>query len=591
MALIFLPFALPTPHSSFLTIKINTMEWILHTLRDNPAIAVFLTLGLGFWIGKLKYKSFSLGTVTSVLLVGVLVGQLNIPMSGPLKEVSFLLFLFAIGYSVGPEFFRALRGSGLKQVGFAVVMCVLCLACTWGVALLFHYNIGEALGLFAGAQTISAVIGVGSDAIGNMAASASDKQDWQNIIPVCYAVTYIFGTIGSAWILGSLGPAMLGGIKKVRKETAELEAQMNSSDMSDDPAIESALMPVEFRAYRLDSEWFDSPRTVGEIEEKCNEMGRRLFVERVRRPDGLATSPAGSLSLKRGDEVVLSGRREAIIADESWIGPEVADDELLTFAVEKVPVMVAKKKTDGMTVGQLRALPEMKGVVINRISNSSGNILPVLAGTQLHTGYTLILQGLPQDVEKAASAIGYEDRPSTATDMVFVGLGVFIGALIGAITFHIGGIPVSLSTSGGALIMGLVLGWLRSKHPTFGKIPSSSLWVLNNVGLNMFIAVIGIASGPTFVNGITQVGWLLFVAGILATSIPLILGIWIGDKIFHFPAAINLGCVAGSRVTTASLGAIQDAVGSSIPAMGYTITYAIGNTLLILMAVIMAAAF
>ncbi|MDE6296738.1 MAG: aspartate-alanine antiporter, partial [Muribaculaceae bacterium] len=192
------------------------------------------------------------------------------------------------------------------------------------------------------------------------------------------------------------------------------------------------------------------------------------------------------------------------------------------------------------------------------------------------------------DVKRAADHIGYEDRPTTATDMVFVGLGVAIGALVGAITLHLGGIPVSLSTSGGALIAGLVMGWLRSKHPTFGQIPQSSLWVLNNVGLNLFIAVIGIASGPTFVSGVQQVGWMLFVAGIIATTLPVLLGIWIGDKLFKFPAAINLGCVAGARVTTASLGAIQDAVGSSIPAMGYTITYAVGNTLLILMAVIMA---
>ena len=169
--------------------------------------------------------------------------------------------------------------------------------------------------------------------------------------------------------------------------------------------------------------------------------------------------------------------------------------------------------------------------------------------------------------------------------MIFVGLGIFIGTIIGAITIHLGGIPVSLSTSGGALIAGLVLGWLRSRHPTFGKIPTSSLWILNNMGLNMFIAVIGIESGPSFVQGIQQVGWMLFVAGVIATTLPLILGIWIGDKIFKFPAAINLGCNAGARVTTASLGAIQDSLGSTLPAMGYTVTYAIGNTLLILMGV------
>ena len=563
------------------------MDWLIQTMRDNPAIPIFLVLGLGFWIGKLKYKSFSLGTVTYVLLVGVLVGQLDIPISGPVKSVFFLLFLFAIGYSVGPEFFRALRGSGLKQVAFAVVMCVICFLVTLGTALLFHYNIGEALGLFAGAQTISAVIGVGQDAISNLNASDADKTAWSNIIPVCYAVTYIFGTIGSAWILGSLGPAMLGGIKKVRQQTAELEKSMNNQSMTSDPAYINANRSVIYRAFNTDGDFFAEPKSVAEINDKLKEFGSRIFVERVRVDGKIIDSPADDTKLSKEDAVVIVGRREAMLSDESWLGKEVADAELLTFAVENVPVMVAKKSLDNMTVEELRNKPSMAGVVISDITSSNGNAIPVLAKTQLHRGYTLTLQGFESAVNKAAAEIGYIDRPTTQTDMVFIGLGIFIGTIIGAITIHLGGIPVSLSTSGGALIAGLVLGWLRSKHPTFGKIPSSSLWVLNNMGLNMFIAVIGIESGPTFIQGIQQVGWMLFVAGMIATTVPLLLGIWIGDKWFKFPPAINLGCNAGARVTTAALGAIQDSLGSTLPAMGYTVTYAIGNTLLILMAVIM----
>lgn len=565
----------------------SLINWFVDTLRNDPSIAIFLTLGIGFWVGKLKYKTFSLGTVTSVLLVGVLVGQLDISIPGPLKSVFFLLFLFAIGYSVGPEFFRALRGSGLKQVLFACVMCVLCFLVTWGTALLFHYNIGETLGLFAGAQTISAVIGVGQDAIGNMNVSAAEKLQWQNIIPVCYAVTYIFGTIGSAWILGSLGPAMLGGLKKVRKQTADLAAEMNQSEISSDPAYVSALRPVAYRAYQCESDFFDQPRTVGDIEKKAADEGRRIFVERLRADGKITDNPSDTTVVNKGDTIVVSGRREFIVEDESWLGPEVSDAQLLEFPVEQLPVMISKKHFKDVTVEQLRALPQMKGVLISKITNNAGTPLPVLAKTELHTGDIVTIQGYKNEVEAAAAVIGYVDRPTVTTDMVFVGLGIFIGALIGAITLHLGGIPVSLSTSGGALIAGLVLGWLRSKHPTFGRIPSSSLWILNNLGLNMFIAVVGITAGPTFVQGIVHVGWMLFVAGIIATTLPLLIGVWIGDKVFHFHPAINLGCVAGSRTTTASLGAIQDSLDSTIPAMGYTITYAIGNTLLIFMAVIM----
>ncbi len=560
------------------------MDWLLETFRNNPSIPIFLTIGVGFWIGKLKYKTFSLGTVTSVLLVGVLVGQMNIPIPGPVKSVFFLLFLFAIGYSVGPQFFRALKGTGIKQVIFAALMCVLCFAVTVGVAFCFGYNAGEAVGLFAGSQTISAVIGVGDDTIRNLSASASDKQNWMDLIPVCYAVTYIFGTIGSAYILSSIGPAMLGGIKKVKAQTAELEKSMNDSSVTTDPAYINALRPVVFRAYKADGEFFDTPRSIDEIQQHIKDLGRRIYVDRVRQNGIIIDDPAGSVTISKGDEIVLSGRREFVIQDESWVGPEVADSELLSFNVEKIPVMIANKTCDGITVDELRSMPVMRGVAIARIS-AAGQSVPVLAKTKLYRGDIVTIAGLQREVDAAAKAIGYADRPSKSTDLVFVGLGIFIGALIGAITIHLGGIPVSLSTSGGALIAGLIFGWLRSKHPTFGGIPDSSVWLLNNLGLNMFIAVIGITSAPSFVSGLKEVGWMLFVAGILSTTLPLIIGVWVGDKIFKFHPAVNLGCCAGSRVTTASLGAIQESLNSSVPALGYTITYAIGNTLLILMGV------
>ena len=557
------------------------MDWLLETFRNNPSIPIFLTLGVGFWIGKLKYKTFSLGTVTSVLLVGVIVGQMDIPIPGPIKSVFFLLFLFAIGYSVGPQFFRALKGSGIKQVIFAVAMCLACLGVTAGVALCFGYNAGEAIGLFAGSQTISAVIGVGDDTIRNMSISAAEKQSWIDIVPVCYAVTYIFGTIGSAYILAYIGPAMLGGIKKVKAQTAELEQTMNSSSITNDPAFINALRPVTFRAYKADGEFFDQPRTVAEIEQHITGLGRRIYVDRVRQGGKIVDDPASTVTISKGDELVLSGRREFVVEDESWLGPEVADYELLNFAVEKIPVTISSKSCDGITVDQLRAMPEMTGVAISHIS-AAGQSIPVLAQTKIYRGDIVTLAGLQREVDTAIKAIGYPDRPTNVTDMVFVGLGIFIGALIGAITIHLGGIPVSLSTSGGALIAGLVLGWLRSKRPTFGRIPESSVWLLNNLGLNMFIAVIGITAAPSFISGLKEAGWMLFVAGVLSTSLPLIIGVWMGAKIFKFHPAINLGCCAGARTTTASLGAIQVAIHSTTPALGYTVTYAIGNTLLIL---------
>lgn len=562
------------------------MEWIVHILRDNPSLAVFLTLGIGFFIGQLKYKSFSLGTVTSVLLVGVLVGQFDIPVPGPLKDVFFLLFLFSIGYSVGPQFFRALKGDGIKQVLFAVVVCGLCLLSVWGVALCMGYNIGEAVGLLAGSQTMSAVIGVGTDTINSLGVSEAEKQQWISIIPVCYAVTYVFGTIGSAYILANLGPWLLGGLKKVKAETAELEKKMNYGTANTDPNYIKAMRPVVFRAYKVTDSFFATPRTIDETEDYFRQKGKTIYVERLRSGDTVTdVVPGNDLRITLGDEIVLSGRREFIVGDESWIGPEVFDSDLVDFMAEELDITVASKKFDSMTVDELRRQKLMYGVSIKSISRSGVNV-PVLAQVKIGRGDVVTVVGLGREVDEVARRLGYADRRTTKTDLVFVGLGIFIGGLIGSLALHIGEIPISLSVSGGALIAGLVLGWLRSKHPTFGRLPRSSVWLMDNLGLNMFIAVVGISSGPSFVTGLKEVGPVLFLMGVVTTTLPLVLGMIIGRRIFKFPAAINLGCCAGSRTTTASLGAVQDAIGSSLPAMGYTVTYAIGNTLLILWGVV-----
>lgn len=562
------------------------MEWIGHILRDNPSLAVFLTLGIGFFIGQLKYKSFSLGTVTSVLLVGVLVGQFDIPVPGPLKDVFFLLFLFSIGYSVGPQFFRALKGDGIKQVLFAVVVCGLCLLSVWGVALCMGYNIGEAVGLLAGSQTMSAVIGVGTDTINSLGVSEAEKQQWISIIPVCYAVTYVFGTIGSAYILANLGPWLLGGLKKVKAETAELEKKMNYGMANTDPNYINAMRPVVFRAYKVTDSFFSTPRTIDETEVYFRQKGKTIYVERLRSGGTIIdVAPGSDLKITLGDEIVLSGRREFVVGDESWIGPEVLDSDLIDFMVEELDITVASKKFDSMTVDELRRQKFMYGVSIKSISRSGVNV-PVLAQVKIGRGDEVTVVGLGREVDEVARRLGYADRRTTKTDLVFVGLGIFIGGLIGSLAIHIGEIPISLSVSGGALIAGLVLGWLRSKHPTFGRLPRSSVWLMDNLGLNMFIAVVGISSGPSFVTGLKEVGPVLFLMGVVATTLPLVLGMIIGHRIFKFPAAINLGCCAGSRTTTASLGAVQDAIGSSLPAMGYTVTYAIGNTLLILWGVV-----
>ncbi len=554
-------------------------DFITEILRTNPVIPIFLTIGLGFWLGGMKIKSFSLGPVTATLIVGVVIGQIGIPVSDTLKSVSFMMFLFAIGYSVGPQFFRSLKGEGLRQIGFACIEVVLCIATVVGVSLLMGYNKGQAVGLFSGSQAFSAVIGVGSSTIKSLGLPAEETDRLLGIIPACYAVCYVFGTIGSAWVIANLGPRLLGGLKKVKEQTARLEAEMDNGDIVADPGTFVANRPISFRAYRAESDYFNRPRTISEIERHIEKLGLRHFIERLR-VRGEIEDPQPDLKVRKGDILVLSGRRESIVDDAGWIGSEVTDHELLNFTAEIIPVTVSKSGAAGMTLGRLREQDYMKGVMVRKIMRDE-ICIPVRTQTRLEKGDVLTLIGLPQDVSEASAEIGFSDRPTEITDVVFIGLGIAIGCFIGALTFFYNGIPISLSTSGGAILSGLLLGWLRNKRPTFGRIPRPVVWFMNNVGLNLFIAVVGLGAGPTFLPGLKAVGVEFFLAGIVCTSVPLILATIIAARLFKFNPAITLGCVAGSRNAVAALGAIQDNLDSTLPAMSYTVTYAVGSILLI----------
>lgn len=562
------------------------MDWIIEVFRQNQVIPIFLTLGLGFWLGGLKYKTFSLGPVTATLIIGVIIGQIGIPLNDTVKSLAFMLFLFAIGYSVGPQFFRSLKGEGLKQICFALVECIIVIGTTVGICRIMGYNKGIAVGVFAGSQTVSAVIGVGSDTIRSLGYSDADTKHLIDIIPACYAVCYVFGTIGSAWIIANLGPILLGGLKKVQKETRRIEDEMDTGDFIPDPGQIIANRPVSFRAYRIEADFFNKPRTIKEIERNLKNRGLRHFVERLR-INGEILEPDPEIRVRKGDVIVLSGRRESIVREASWVGPEVPDHELLTFGTENLPVVVSKNGAAGITIDELRNQPFMHGVMIHKVVRN--NIpLPLRKKLRLEKGDVITLVGLPEDVDVAIPEIGFSDRQTPESDLVFIGLGIAIGCLIGAIVIRCGNIPLSLSTSGGAIISGLLLGWLRSKRPSFGHIPRSVIWFMDNAGLNLFIAVVGLSAGPSFISGLKEVGSELFFVGIACTSIPLIISIFVANKIFKFPAAVSLGCVAGSRNAVAALGAIQDSLDSTLPVMGYTVCYAVGSISLILSGLIVA---
>ncbi len=550
------------------------LHWFAVTLRQYPEIAVFLSLAAGYYFGGFSYRGIGLGAVTATLIAAVVIGQIGITISPQVKSIFFLIFLFAVGYGVGPQFVRGIASDGIPQAVFAALVCVFCLAVPVIIAKIAGYNLGYAVGLFAGSQTISASMGLATDAINRLGMPPDQTKPLLDAMPIAYAVTYIFGTVGSAILLGILGPKLLG-IDLVAACKAYEARQGSAAEMG---GAGSAWHRWELRAFRVADEGRAVRLTTAEAEALVT--GERVFIQRIRR-NGSIIEATTSTVLQAGDIVAVVGRRDVLVKILGSATQEIDDPELLNVPIEGVDVYVSTKAADGKTLAELAALPAARGVYLRRIVRGAmATVIPILPNTRVHRGDILTIVGRQQDVTAATKLLGVPDRAGDVADVAFIGAAITIGALIGALVLKVGGVPLTLSTAGGALIAGLVFGWLRSVKPTFGRIPSPTVWFMNSVGLNIFIAVVGISAGPGFVAGLQTQGISLFLWGIAATSIPLILAIYAGRFVFRFDPAILLGCCAGARTTTAALGMVCESAKSQIPALGYTVTYAVGNTLL-----------
>jgi putative transport protein len=550
------------------------VTWFFGTLRQYPEIAIFLTLALGYYFGKFTFKGIGLGSVTATLLAGVLIGQIGITISQPLKATVFLMFLFAVGYGVGPQFVRGVAKDGVPQALFSVVQCILCLGVPVIIVKLAGYDLGYAAGFYSGSQTISAALGLSTDAINRLGLAADQAKSLLDSMPVAYAVTYMFGTVGSAIVIAVLGPVLLRfDIAAACKDYEEKQGgkkELGGAGM--------AWHRWEVRAFRVKTG--GKVNGLRAVEAEALVPDARIFVLRVRHNGTIEDATADTVLLE-GDVLAVAGPREVLVRVIGEGANEVEDPELLSVPIEGVDVYVCNQDVDGKTLIELAGLPGARGVYLRKITRgATATTIPILPNTQLYRGDIVTIVGRTQDTAAAAKMLGVTDRPTDVADVAFIGAGITVGALIGALVLKVGGVPLTLSTAGGALIAGLVLGWLRSTRPLFGRIPSPTVWFMNSVGLNIFIAIVGISAGPGFVNGLRTQGISLFLWGALATTLPLVLGMFIGKYIFRFHDALLLGIVSGARTTTASLGLICDIGKSQVPALGYTVTYAIGNTLL-----------
>jgi putative transport protein len=550
------------------------LAWLEQFLVRYPELTLFLVIAAGYWIGSFKIGAFSLGPVTGALFAGLFVGQFaHVPVSGMTKSFLFLLFLFGIGYSVGPQFMQALKRDGLKPMLLAVVVCLTGLAASILVAEVLRLDPGFAAGLLSGGLTQSAAMGTATDAINGLALPQADRELFVAHIAVADAVCYIFGYAGVIIFCTVIAPKLL----KIDLATEALKLEQALGMTRAKPGLASAWRKFELRAYRLAGGAPLAGLTVAAAEARVPE--HRLFIHRLRRGEHILEAEPG-MTLEAGDVIALSGPRQIIVELIGTRAEEIEDKELLDVPVTTADILLMNPKLAGKNLGDASKEDWTRGLYLRSVSRG-GQEIPVAAGVVLQRGDLLRIVGPEPVVQRAVAMIGAPIAPGTNIDFVVLGLAIFLGGVIGVlVTFSVGSVKISLSTSVGTLLAGLLVGYLRTHHPLFGRIPDGAVAFMTSLGLAAFVGLTGIHAGPIFLEALREAGIGLLFGGMLVTLLPQVIGLFFGHFALRMNPILLLGALTGGQTVTAAMAAVQERSGSPVAVLGYAPAYPVANILL-----------
>lgn len=553
------------------------MTWLGHFLESYPELAVFLAVGVGYILGDIKIAGIAFGPVTGSLLAGLAIGQFaEVPISGMAKSFLFLLFLFGIGYSVGPQFLQSLQRDGVRSLLLALVCTLTGLATAYAVSRFLGLDPGYSAGLLSGGLTQSAAMGTATEAVNRLAIAEEQRALYVAHIAVADAVCYIFGIAGAIWFCSVGAPKLLGAdlVADAKKIEAELGLDQGKRD------VLSGYRMFEMRAFQLPSDAEVVGLAVGEAERRY--AADRFFILRIRRGKEILRATE-DLTLEAGDVVAISGRRKAMVerlGDRH--AAEVEDAELLDVPMKVVEILLSERGMDGVTLAKVAREPWARGLYLRDLRRGT-QALPIGPRVKLARGDVLTLVGPEDAIDAAAPKFGPVIAPTTSTDFVVLGLAIFFGGLLGVLArVTIGGATIAIGTSVGALLAGLLVGHMRTRHPLFGRIPEGAVSLMTSLGLAAFVAMTGLHAGPVFIDALREVGIGLFFGGVAVTMVPLLVGLAFGRFVLGMKSVLLLGALAGSLTMTAAMGAVQQRSKSSVAVLGYTPAYPIANILLTL---------
>lgn len=549
------------------------LEFVLHALRADPEIAVFLAIALGVFVGRIHIGSFHLGSVAGALLMGLLIGQIGLEVPTGLKSVFFVMFIYAVGFKSGPEFFGSLNRGTLKLVLLSVVLCGTALAAILLMNAVFDFDAGFTAGLGAGALTDTAIMGTATSAINQLSIDTAARAQLNSHMAIAYAITYLFGTIGLIVFVGSIAPKLLG--VDLRASARELELELGIAKEED--AITVPYTRIVVRAHQVADNGSANGQRIADVEKQHES----LTVERVVRA-GKIIERDEDFTLMAGDIVGVYALREAVGTLTQWIGPEIDHAESLSFPTREVDIVVTSPEFAGKTIHQAKNRLESArrlGCFINTITRQ-GYELPLLPNTVLRRGDVITLTGRTASVEAVAKRLGRIRENNYKSDIAVHTLGMVLGSLLGLLSTHIGMIPVELGIGGGVLVAALVIGWYNSRHPEIGALPPAAQWAFSEFGLTAFGAVVGLLAGPAAFAAMKEQGLALLLSGAVVTIVPPLVALYFGRYVLRLHPMILFGALAGAQTEAASMNKIIEQSGSNTPVIGFTVCYAISNVLL-----------
>lgn len=548
------------------------MAWTQQIAERAPEIYIFLAVAAGALLGRVRIRGFSLGAPACTLIVAVVLGQFGtIVIPALLKSIFFGLFVFTIGYRSGPNFFASLSLQTVSQVALALLMG----ACGLVVILIFAYTLhlgpGTAAGLGAGSLTQTSMMGTAVGALEQIGLPADLLKQEQANIAAGYAVTYICGYILVLLFVPFVAPRLMG--VSLKKEAAKLEAAL----MGGASAKPGNLLYRKFqaRAYQVSTA---AGRTVNEIE---LQVGRRAVIERILR-HGEDVDPGADTRLQGGDEILLAGPSAVIVAAASMVGSEIEGEHvMLSVPGEALDVFVTARDLHGRTLSEIvdRIGDIARGVFLRALTRQ-GQEVPVTPGTRIYVGDAMTLVALARDLNRLLPRVGQPIRAGDRTDIAYLASGLAGGLLVGLLSLTIGAVPLTLGGGGGALVAGLLFGWLRSRRPTFGAFPPAAQQSLMDLGLGGFIAAIGLASGPAAWAAIQAYGLLLLGVGVIVTVTPMVVGTLFAHRVLRMNPVVICGALAGAMTVDAAVAGACEVAESQTPVLGVAVPYAIANVVL-----------